>query len=60
MDAAIALVRNHVEPFGRGGRVEQCLHCKEWVDHRNPLLHASLPDPKRADGRGWSCTGDSP
>jgi len=26
--------------FGRGGRVERCQHCKEWVDHRNPLLHA--------------------
>jgi hypothetical protein len=33
--------------FGRGGRVERCQHCKEWVDHRNPLLHARACPTRR-------------
>jgi hypothetical protein len=33
--------------FGRGGRVERCQHCTEWVDHRNPLLHARACPTRR-------------
>jgi hypothetical protein len=33
--------------FGRGGHVERCEHCKEWVDHRNPLLHARACPTRR-------------